>query len=236
MHLELPQGALDSAKDFARHFVMIVISILTALGLEAWIEHTHHQHAAESARMRIDAEVRLNLQDIRRIRAHDVERTAELNRLRDVLVTDIKADAPQATIEQHVRDNASDGIFLDVRWPTLRHAAWDVAVADQSAGWMDSSRLGEYSSVYALQQRADALIGQEETMVLNGPRMFDALVDLKTGSLQPRELLHVVAQMAALLDETSKILDSLDKRIAEGLPDVADGRLTAAPRSAVPAA
>jgi len=236
MHLELPQGALHSMKDFAKHFVMIVISILTALGLEAWIENTHHRHAAESARIQIDAEVRLNLQDIRKIRAHDMERMKELNRLRDVLVEDIKANASQATIEQHVHDNASDGIFLDVRWPVLRHAAWDVAVADQSAGWMENGRLGRYSSVYALQQRADALIGQDEVMVLNGPRMFDALIDLQTGSIQPRELLHVVAQMAALLGETAQSLDSLDKRISDGLPDVIDGKLTAAPRSAVPAA
>ncbi len=237
MHLELPMGALHSLKDFARHYVMIVVSILTALGLEAWIEHTHHLHAAESAQMRIDAEVRLNLQDIRKVHAYDVERTRELNRLRDALVADIKANAPQATIEQHVRDNAPDGIFLDVRWPTLRHEAWDVAVADQSAGWMPSSRLAEYSGVYALQQRADALIGQEKTMVLNGPRMFDTLVDLQTGSFQPRELLHVVTQMAGLLDETSKILESVEQRIEDGLPDLAaTAPVTPGPRSAAPAA
>ena len=46
MHLELPRTRLQSLKDFIKHYLMIVLSILTALGLEAWIEHVHHKHAA----------------------------------------------------------------------------------------------------------------------------------------------------------------------------------------------
>ena len=44
---------------------MIVLSILTALGLEAWIEHTHHRHAAEVAGAQIEAEIRANLEGVR---------------------------------------------------------------------------------------------------------------------------------------------------------------------------
>ena len=49
MHLELPRVRIHSLKDFIKHYLMIVLSILTALGLEAWIEHAHHAHAAEAA-------------------------------------------------------------------------------------------------------------------------------------------------------------------------------------------
>ena len=49
MHFELPRVRIHSMKDFIKHYLMIVLSILTALGLEAWIEHAHHAHAAEAA-------------------------------------------------------------------------------------------------------------------------------------------------------------------------------------------
>ena len=35
MHLELPNVRLQSVRDFLKHYLMIVLSILTALGLEA---------------------------------------------------------------------------------------------------------------------------------------------------------------------------------------------------------
>lgn len=40
---------------------MIVLSILIALWLEAWIEHAHHTHAAELASRRMTTELRQNL-------------------------------------------------------------------------------------------------------------------------------------------------------------------------------
>ncbi|HEV7777172.1 MAG TPA: hypothetical protein VGO76_09915 [Luteibacter sp.] len=221
MHLELPQGALESTKDFARHFVMIVISILTALGLEAWIEHTHHRHAAETASVGIEAEVRLNLEDIRKVRGHDTERMKALEKLRDSLVQDIRDNAAQSTIDQHVHAATPDGLYLDWRWPTLRHTAWDVAVANQAAGWIDSDRLAHYSSVYTFQQKSDTVMAEDLPTVLNGPRMGDAMTDLQTGSVPPRELLHVVAQMAALMNEAVHNLDSLEKKIVTELPAAA---------------
>jgi hypothetical protein len=62
MHLELPKLRLHTLADFIKHYLMIVLSILTALGLEAWIEHTHHDHAARLATTKIEAEIRVNWQ------------------------------------------------------------------------------------------------------------------------------------------------------------------------------
>lgn len=38
MHLELPKAQLKSFGDFLKHYLMIVLSILTALGLEAGLD------------------------------------------------------------------------------------------------------------------------------------------------------------------------------------------------------
>ena len=65
MHIEPPNTRLATYKDFAKHYLMIVLSILTALGLEAWIEHAHHAHAAEAASLHIRTELQANLADVR---------------------------------------------------------------------------------------------------------------------------------------------------------------------------
>lgn len=218
MHLELPKVPLHSMKDFAKHYLMIVLSILTALGLEAWIEHAHHRHAAEEAATRIDAEIRQNLADIRKMREHDAARLRELEHLRAVLSADIKGHAPDEVIHRHVREAAPDGLYLDYRWPVLRREAWDLAVANQSAGWIGDERLRSYSSIYAAQATSASILAEDIPMVLNGPRMIDTMFDVDAEDYSPRELLHVVNQMAGAAHEVVSMLDSLAQRMEANLP------------------
>ena len=224
MHLELPKVRLDSFKDFFKHYLMIVLSILTALGLEAWIEHTHHRHAAETASAHIEAEIRSNLEQIHRIREHDFKRMQALEAIRDGLLHDIQAHLPDAQVLQHANARMADGLFLDYRWPVMRHEAWDVAVANQSAGWIDSERLRRYSTVYALQSASTATMTMDLPVVLDGPRMNDAMVDLRSGTIPARDLLHVVNQMASAVNEAVHNLDGLDRHIQAAMSGHGDSR------------
>jgi hypothetical protein len=217
MHLELPKVRLESLKDFLKHYLMIVLSILTALGLEAWIEHTHHRLAATTASAEIEAEIQGNLEQIEHIRAHDLERMHALEAVRDSLLHDIQAHDSDAACLQHAQARMPDGLYLDYRWPVLRHEAWSVAVANQSAGWIDGEQLRRYSTVYALQDASAALMTADMSVVLDGPRMNDAIIDLQTGSLTARDLLHVVNQMAGTVNEAVHNLDSLDSRIRQAM-------------------
>jgi len=54
--------------------------------------------------------------------------------------------------------------------------------------------------------------------VLDGPRLTDTLTDLRTGSVEPRSFLHVVGQMAAMLNETQNNLALLEKQLNDALP------------------
>jgi hypothetical protein len=217
MHFELPKLPLHGFKDFAKHYLMIVLSILTALGLEAWIEHTHHRHAAEIAVAQIEAEIHANRAAIDRVHAHDVERMHALEKLRDAVLHDMQAHVPDATILQHVHEQTPDGLYLDWRWPTLKHEAWDVAVADQSASWIDNERLRRYSDIYAAQTRDEASMTGDVPLVLDGPRMVDAMINLQVDNVRPEELLHVINQMAWLTSEASHNLESLGREIDAGL-------------------
>ncbi|WP_266170601.1 hypothetical protein [Dyella subtropica] len=218
MHLELPKERLHSLKDFSKHYLMIVLSILTALGLEAWIEHTHHRHAAAEAGAKIEAEIQQNLAEIRRVREHDAARLRELSALRDALSSDLKAHVPDEVIHRHVRQATPHGLYLDYRWPMLRREAWDVTVANQSAGWIESERLRNYSTIYAMQTLSGTIQAQDIPMVLDGPRMIDAMLDVQADDYQPRELLRVVNQMAGAASELVNMLDNLTKKIETNLP------------------
>ena len=225
MHLELPQSRLNSFKDFAKHYLMIVLSILTALGLEAWIEHTHHTHAAAAASAQIEAEIRQNLADIQAYLDHDRERMEALDRLRDRLTADVESHASPETIKQHIHELAPGGIYLDWRWPILRREAWDVAVANQSAGWIPADRLRRYSAVYSAQEARTRVLLMDAPSLLDGPQMQNAMLDLRIGNDQPLELLRSVNQMCGLASEAVHGLQDLAQRIHAAAPDLA----TAAP-------
>jgi hypothetical protein len=213
MHIELPKVRLHSLREFATHYLMIVLSILTALGLEAWIERVHHERAAADATVKIDAEIRENLAQIKEKRDHDYARMHALEKIRDGLVADLKARASTAVISRHIQEEDPEGITLDWRWPVMRREAWDVAVANQSASWIDADRLRRYSAVYAAQNTSTTIIVEDVATVFSGQRMADIVVDMQMDDYQPRELLHVVNQMAGAASEAAHTLDSLATRM-----------------------
>ena len=219
MHLELPEDRVRSFKDFIKHYLMIVLSILTALGLEQLVISVHEHHAAQRASAQIEEEIRLNLADVHAARVQDAAQSKMLDQLLGDLVSDVKANMPAPQIAQRVLSMADANHFnLNLRWPTLRHEAWDVAVADQSAGWIDTERRRRYAAVYAYQRDATTGMTADIALLIDGPRLIDALTDLRTGAVQPGEFLHVVGQMAAMLNESQSNLVQLESRLDKALP------------------
>lgn len=217
MHVELSKLPMESFKDLAKHYLMIVLGIVTALGLEAWVENVHHRHAAEIASAQIEAEIRENKVEIEKARDRDLARKQMLGKLREALIKDIKSNATNDTVIEHIHELAPDGLYLDWRWPPLRHEAWDVAVANQSAGWIDSQRLHRYATVYAAQNFYNAEANTITHTALDGPRMVDAMADLDIGEVEARPLLHIVTQMWGTVADTSSSLAALDQKIDEAM-------------------
>src|ERR1700748_2673680 len=109
MHFEVP-SLPHSVKEFAAHYFMIVVSILTALGLEATVEHLHHQHAAEAAEKAVETELRNNLHDLRESDRKTRERLGPLKQLCDELIKDFDDGVPAARIKQTMVERAKAGI------------------------------------------------------------------------------------------------------------------------------
>lgn len=221
MHIEPQNFSLESFKDFAKHYLMIVLSILTALGLEAWIEHTHHAHAATMASAQIEAELGINFTDIQRMRDADAKRLAMLTQLDDYLVQAVKDGTDAATIRQHVDAQTASDFSLGLQLPKLRHEAWDVAVANQSAGWIDAERLRHYATIYAYQSDFERRVSFNTSVNLQGSKMNDVDADLKAGTVQPLEVMHTVNAMVSSMGDTVIALDSMERAFRQELPSLA---------------
>ncbi|CAM0999618.1 Chemotaxis methyl-accepting receptor HlyB-like 4HB MCP domain-containing protein [Rhodanobacter sp. Root179] len=223
MHLEVLKVRLHSLKDFAKHYLMIVLSILTALGLEAWIEHAHHRHAAAEASTQIEAEIRANLAECDTDLQHDLAQMVRLRGIRDEVTRELKMHTSDDLIAQRVLEQTRQHFDLKLMFPTLRHEAWDVMVANQSAGWIDPGRLQRYAVAYASQRDVVTTMSEDTELLMSGTGLVDTVADLRTDTVHPREFLHVVSQMTAMLEQAVNNLQTLRKQLASALPDTDTG-------------
>lgn len=195
MHFEVPKVKMHSLREFLQHYLMIVLSILTALGLEQWIEHAHHRHAAEYASVQIDTELGNTLQDIQNAIQTDEKKLAPLIAIQQAVADDVKKGLPDAEVNKHIRE-LSGNFSLSINWPAFNTQAWDVAVANQSATWIDVSRLHRYAAAYAALRDAANWTSHNATLALDAPRMVDLQTRINLGKdIDPLEFLSVLQQM-----------------------------------------
>ena len=223
MHFEIPKLPIRGFRDFARHYLMIVLSILTALGLEAWIEHVHHTHAAVLASHQIETELQANLDGIRHSYQRNQQRLVSLRQLDDAIAKDIREGKGDTAINQHIQ--ARKGEFsLSLDWPIFSNQAWDVAVANQSATWMDSAALNGYSAAYSKQRDAASWMTQDSTLFLDAPRMATLRPKIDLGrEVDPVEFLSVLRQMIITSSETQSHLQQVESQLKQVPPNGADG-------------
>jgi len=237
MHFEVP-SLPHSVKEFAAHYFMIVLSILTALGLEATVEHVHHKHAAEAAQKAVETELHNNLLDLRDSDRKNLARLGPLKQLCDELLKDFDDGVPIAQIKQKMVDHAKAGVDFGVFYPSLKHEAWDVAVANQSASFMEPETLRRLSAAYAAQREVNQA---SLTVFVNVPAYLNALTDARVGAVDPHEFLRSIRQAQATVRGAHNKFRELERELLEALPgetpaiqDTADpaGPASAATRAA----
>jgi hypothetical protein len=215
MHFEVP-SLPHSVKEFAAHYFMIVLSILTALGLEATVEHLHHKHAAEAAQRAVETELRNNLDELRADDARNLERLGPLKKLSEELIKDFDDGVPMPQIKQKMAERVKAGIDFGVFYPSLQHEAWDVAVANQSASYMEPETLRRLSSAYASQREVNQA---SLTVFVNVPAYLDALTDARVGNAEPREFLRSIRQAQMTVQGAHNKFAELERQLREALPD-----------------
>ena len=211
MHFEVPKA--KTFKEFGSEYLMIVVSIITALALEHTVQTLHHRHLAHEAAVKIDAEIQANIQQLDATLIHNNERVAKLNSLRTELLTDILDKTDDATLLKQLK--LQDRLNLAVHTPTLRREAWEVAVASQAVSWMPREQLERYSSVYAGMRDMQATVLSGSNNFLNGPQMQDTISNLQMKQYDAKGLYRILRQMISAYDSTDGNLQSLRDDLAK---------------------
>jgi hypothetical protein len=221
VHFEVPEKVSGGLRSFFGHYAMIVVSILTALSLEEAAQYVHHRHAGEQAAERIETELRANLKEVEASLANNIENNAPVGKLDRALVEALRAGKPGDEIQREVIAKHSDGVRISLSWPSLFHEAWDVAVANQSAAYMDPERMRRYSSAYSAQHDVETVIARAAASLHDGTRWIDTSVDLELGHPDPLALLRTVRQTQVAVSMAQGNLreyrDALRKALGEPL-------------------
>jgi hypothetical protein len=127
----------------------------------------------------------------------------------------------------------ADKVELGLYLPTLRHEAWDVAVANQSATWVDRASLTRHAGAYAQQREVDST---SASPLLDGPRLIDAMTDARVQGADPAAFLRAINQAIATLQAMQYRLDALQATLLRALPaDRAEAARRTGPASLSPA-
>ncbi|AIF46757.1 hypothetical protein [Dyella japonica] len=220
MHVEVPKVKWHSLREFLQHYLMIVLSILTALGLEQWIEHAHHRHAAEHASEQINTELGNTLRDIQAAIDMDEKKLEPLIALDTAISDDVRKGLSDVEINKHIREQ-SKGFTLAINWPAFNSQAWDVAVANQSATWIDADHLHRYAVAYAALRETANWTTHNATLALNAPRMIDLQTRIRLGKdVDPMEFLSMSQQMIVSTRGTIQYLKDASTPIKAALDPI----------------
>jgi len=217
MLFDIRRIRVGSLSDFGREYLMIVVGILTALGLEHVVRHQQEMRLAAESQARIVEELRQNLAEVRHAGEENARRQERLRQIEAAARGAIREHASQAESARRISAVTSGGLMLGFEQPSLRHDAWDVAVADQSLVHVEPRHLRRYSAVYAAQRDFTQATGQGGLWLLIVPRTIDALTDLDQGKVDPVEFLKVTNQMNAAMNSVRNDLKELQAELEKSL-------------------
>jgi hypothetical protein len=212
-----PEHPIASLRAFGAHYLMIVLSILTALALEEGAQYMHHRDAAREAEEKIRAELHDNLAQVQSVLRQDLTRAKELDDFEQRLTADIRAGKPDADIVRTTIEPQRRQLRLGYLVPSLRHEAWDVALANQSLAFLESAPLQRYSATYADQRDLTTLLNSSGELMTSGGAWADFLTALALDRETPVQTLRFALQLRMSLGAVISNLQSLNDALQQGL-------------------
>lgn len=214
MHVEPPGHAPSTLKEFGTHYLMIVLGILTALGLEAAVEGLHHHRQALKTTEHVEVELRANLAEVRSTLGHNrgiqkqvMDLYAELKRL-----------AQQGTVApETLKQMLGQRLRISVFTPSLRRDAWDTAVAGQALAHLSRDTLRRLSEAYTAQREAQQGITTSFSAGGSMTRLTDVTVDAEFGRANPLDVLKALQGYRLTLSAVVSVETDLEVQLARSL-------------------
>jgi hypothetical protein len=220
MHFEVPKA--KKLKEFGGEYVMIVISILTALALEHAVQSWHHRHLAHEAAEKMQVELRENIKDVKEVLAFNEPKRQALEQVRNQMLTAIRGKTSDAELMRRFEQEWKPAVRLSFRRPSLSREAWETAVANQAVTWMPREALQRYASAYGWIRDTGAFANTGLQPFLDGPRLRDVMSNVQMGGSNPQEIYRAVNQLLDLYDNLDANLESLNRLMQQVLDESGD--------------
>jgi hypothetical protein len=226
MHFEVPKA--KKFKEFGGEYVMIVISILTALALEQGLEALHHRHLAHEAANKMNAELRSTIKEISTSLAYNEKRRLAIHKMREQLLAGIRGKTSDAELMKRFDSEWRPMMQLDLNTPGLRREAWEAAVANQAVTWLPREALENYAGAYGAIRDTSSLTYSGTLTLLNIPNLMNVFSNAQMGVSNPQEIYRAATQMVTAYDNLDSNLKSLNT-LLQKVVDENDGGHTATP-------
>lgn len=198
MHFEVPKA--KKFKEFGGEYVMIVISILTALALEHAVQTWHHHHLAHEAAEKMAVELRENIKEIASVLEYNEEKRRALEQARNQLLAGIRSKTSEAELMRRFEQEWRPVLRMSIKSPSLRREAWEAAVANQAVTWMPREALERYSTAYGALRETGAFIQSGSRIFLDWPRLRDVMSNTQIGVSNPQEIYRAMNQVMDAYD------------------------------------
>jgi hypothetical protein len=209
MHFEVPKA--KKFKEFGGEYVMIVISILTALALEHAVQTWHHRHLAHEAAEKMNVELRATIKEVNAALEYNEKKRQTLHQVREQLLAGIRAKTSDAELMKRYAQEWAEMMRLDLNTPTLHREAWETAVANQAVTWMTREQLENYAVAYGAIRDTSAITYNGALGFMDVPRLLDTIGRAQIGTANPQEIYLLAYRMAAAYDNLDGNLKSLNK-------------------------
>lgn len=204
-----------SLRRFAGEYVMIVVSIVTALAFENGVRYLHQTREAQEAARNLDAEIAVNIAEVHEVVLENEAEIKRLRHLRDVLLTDIRAGVTDREALNHTMQESKMRFDISFSTPSLQREAWDVAVANQALSNMPQDQLQRYARVYAAMRDMQTLFQATTNSFADLPRLSDTMSNLELKDITPNELYRALTQMSFVHESNLNNLRRLEKQLRE---------------------
>ncbi|MBV1775348.1 hypothetical protein KSF73_06430 [Burkholderiaceae bacterium DAT-1] len=221
---EIKRIKVHSLKEFIKEFLMIVVGILTALGLEHIAVSIHNKHAAEEGLQRVLAEQKANLAYTEQFLQEAHRRWDPLNEVIAALDQDISNKVAKDKINQHLKAMLkSSGYNRGTPGFILRQSSWELVIANQSLSHMDAQQASVLANQYSLNKMY--MTGFNQGMQeLYTDRENDMYVELSYDLVEPMEAIKILrskrstqsSMMAIATEVKAHIENTLQKAEAQG--------------------
>jgi hypothetical protein len=151
MHFEAPEQVAQSLKEFLGHYLMIVVSILSALGAEQVVDYAYNVHKAHVFKGQIEIELKRNKAMVDGAMTENLSTLAYWNSLlKRTHVLDPGCGAEVGPEYQGILKDAVNNYHENT--PILQSSGWESAVAVGSVVYFDPTDVQRYSNSYSMQR------------------------------------------------------------------------------------